>query len=63
MMKEKAIRELTWILGKLDRRISALEMDSEGRGSESCSDDIEALESLLDRERQTDGPESTPEAT
>jgi hypothetical protein len=62
-MTDDAVKTLIWILKQLDRRISALEMDSEGRGDDTCRPEIEELETVLDRERQTDGPESAPEAT
>lgn len=54
------LSDLIYILHNLDRRICALEMDSEGRGDESCQVEIDELESP---QCQTDGPESTPEAT
>ena len=59
-MKPEAIKLLIWMLGQMDRRICALEMDSEGAGEDTCRSEIDELEDL---QRQTDGPKPTPEAT
>lgn len=59
-MKPEAIKLLIWMLGQMDRRICALEMISEGTGEDTCRSEIDELEAL---QRQTDGPESAPEAT
>jgi len=47
-MNENVQRQLLWILGSLNRRIMALEMDFEGRGSSDDSDEIADLKELLE---------------
>ena len=45
-MKEKLL-ELLCILQRMDIRIQALEMDSEGRGADSQRDEIEELRKAI----------------
>ena len=45
-MKEKLL-ELLCILQRMDIRIQALEMDSEGRGADSQDDEIEQLRKAI----------------
>lgn len=42
-MNPDIVFELLWIVQRLDSRVSALEMDSEGRGADSQREDIEKL--------------------
>ncbi len=60
----EADKLLIWLLGNIDRRISALEMDSEGAGDQTIRQEIDELEGLLKTANEEQKAEpSTPEAT
>lgn len=40
--------EILWALERLDNRISGLEMDSEGRGDDSISTELDELEKKIE---------------
>ena len=63
-MNEDACRELLWILRRLNLRINGLEMDSEGRGDDDCSELINTLGELLSTANaEPKAQQSTPEGT
>ena len=51
---------LLQILWRIDLRLSALEMDSEGRGSDSCEDMIDELNAIIEGDRQRNLPSAEP---